>query len=151
MIAHLAGSPDEYNHRLRKAGIMEENNLTGYARIIGNALMPLNQHDVFRKKYSNCHKQFILDSPHWVSAALIVVHHGRLSVDGIGKEPADEFRRMIDDSDAYLEMSTYDFLAFAMKRLTLIGLLRRWLNHNMRIKRPLRLLTLYRIYHFLDS
>jgi hypothetical protein len=130
---------------------MEENKLTGYAGIIGNALMPLNKHDVFRKKYANCHKQFILNSPHWASAALIVVNHGRLSVDGIGKEPADKFRRMINDSDSYLEMSTYDFLAFAMKRLTLTGVLRRWLTRNMRMKRPLHLLTLYRIYSLLDS
>jgi len=135
----------------RKPGIMEGHKLTGDGGIIDNALMPLNTQDKFRKRYAHCHKQFILDSPHWTVAAVIVVDHGTLIVRGIAKEPLDPFRRFIHDSDAYLEMGLYDLLAFAMKRLTLAGILWRWFTHRIKVKRPLRLLKLYRIYSLLDA
>lgn len=120
--------------------------LTGYAQIVAHALMPLNGNAAFRRRYANVKRSFILNSPHWSKVAVVVVDHGSLQVLGLGKKPAAEFTDTVEAADAYLEMGTDTFLAFAMKRLSVAGVLKLWLGCAVRMRKPWRLITLYRLY-----
>ncbi|MDD5712687.1 MAG: hypothetical protein PHY31_08020 [Smithellaceae bacterium] len=128
--------------------MIEQDGLAGYAGIIGNALLPLNNLALFRKRYGRTNCRFILDSPYWLYAAGIVVDRGTLSVHGLRKDVAG-YMREIDESDGYVRMSTYDYLAFAGGRMSVATLIKRWFSGKIILAKPFRLLRLLRMYHIL--
>lgn len=118
--------------------------LAGYAGIIAKALLPLNSRDDFKKQCSGMSRRFILDSPHWSYAALIIVDRGTLSVQGFPKDVYG-YKQAIEKSDGYLQMSTYDYLAFVGKHMSPAALLKKWFVGQTKVLRPFSLLRLLRI------
>ena len=133
---------------MKDSPISTAGGLAGYAAIIGNALLPLNGLDDFKSRYARVSCRFLLDSPHWSYAALIAIDRGTLSVGGVGKD-LPGFTEAVKSSDGYVRMSTYDYLAFAGRRMGIAALSIKWLTGRITLLRPLHLIRLFRIYRLL--
>ena len=88
----------------------------GFAGLLNNVLNPLNENEYFKTKFSDTKVKILINAWNANFAALIIIDEGKLQVESIPNEPKDDLNKEKIGWDAYVEMDTQTFLAFAMKR-----------------------------------
>ena len=117
----------------------------GFAGLLNNVLNPLNENEHFKNKFSETKVNILINAWNANFAALIIISEGRLRVESIPNKPKDYLSQEKVGWDAYVEMDTQTFLAFAMKRLSLIGLAKKIITRKVKLKGLFKLLILMKI------
>ena len=117
----------------------------GFAGLLNNVLNPLNENEYFKTKFSDTKVKILINAWNANFAALIIIDEGKLRVESIPNESKDDLKKEKIGWDAYVEMDTQTFLAFAMKRLSLIGLAKKVITRKVKLKGLFKLLTLMKI------
>jgi hypothetical protein len=126
------------------------NNISGFAAIFYNALMPLNDLADFKIRFGNTNKRYMIDSPYWISAARISIDHGTLLVEGVCKTSEGIFLEERSQCDAYINMPMNLLLAFAGGQAGIFAVALRWLLGSVEVKGHFSLfglLILFKFFH----
>jgi hypothetical protein len=111
-----------------------ENIPMGYAGIISNILFPLNDNPRFQNHFRHKNLKFLLNSPDWVYAALVIIEKGTIRVEGIKNKPAENICRSTLLWDGYLEMDILLYSAVLTRRISLMKMAKAWLKGKIRLK-----------------
>ena len=128
-----------------------ENTPAGYAGIVSNILFPLNENRKFQRHFRNKNLKFLLNSPGWVYAALVIIEHGTIRLEGIKNKPAENIHRDVLHWDGYLEMDTLLYSAVLTKRKSLMEMAKAWLKGEIKLKGMLSLPDLIRLFRCLSK
>jgi hypothetical protein len=125
-----------------------ENNISGYAAIFYNALMPLNDREDFKMQYGAINKSYMIDSPYWEQAVNIIINHGEILVKGVSKVTEDRFLKEKSTCNAYISMPMQLLLAFVNKQLGIFNMASHWLMRNIEMRGHIQLFGLLRLFYF---
>lgn len=129
----------------------EVKKVRGFAGLLNNVLASLNENEKFKKDFSNKNVKILINARNANFAALIIINEGKLIVESIPNKPIDNLKKKKVGWDSYVEMDTQIFLAFAMKRLSLIGMLKKVITRKVKLKGLLKLLVLMKIMKLLSE
>ncbi len=130
---------------------MEIKKVRGFAGLLNNVLISLNDNENFKKNFSDTNVKILINAGNANFAALIIINGGNLKVESIPNKPFDNLKKEKVGWDAYVEMDTQTFLAFAMKRLSLIGMVKKVITRKVKMKGLLKLLILMKIMKLLSG
>jgi len=123
----------------------EMKKVRGFAGLLNNVLNPLNENEHFIRNFSDIKVNILINAWNANFAALIIINEGKLRVESIPNKPKDDLNQEKIGWDAYVEMDTQTFLAFAMKRLSLLGLTKKVITRKVKLKGLFKLLILMKI------
>lgn len=118
----------------------------GYAGMIINLLAPLRGLDSFKRLSGGMRKRFMIDSPYWRSAVMIVIDDGRLGLEEVAKSPQGGFITMVAGCDAFVEIPMPLLMAFVMGRTGIVRMSLHLLSGRIKAKGVLQLIHLLRIF-----
>ncbi len=121
----------------------------GFAGIINNALTPLKSSEKFQNKFQKKTLKFLLNARNVNYAALIVIDNGKLQIESIKNKPPENLRKKKVGWDGYLEMDTQTFLKLAMNRISILGVGKKWLVGNVKLKGIRKLIHLLKMFKML--
>lgn len=125
---------------------LEEKKLVrGFAGLLHTVLIPLNEKEKFRIKFADTQVKILINAYNVNYAALIIIDKGTVSVESIPNKPKENLKKDVIGWDAYLEMNTSVFLAFAMNRISLIGMVKLVLKREVKLKGLRKLLYLMQL------
>ncbi len=125
------------------------NKVRGFAGIIDNALTPLKTNLKFQTKFGKKSLKFLLNANNVNFAALITIDRGQIKVESIKNKPPENLQKKKVGWDGYLEMDTQTFLRMAMNRISLLGVAKKWLTGDVKMKGILKLLNLLKMFNSL--
>jgi hypothetical protein len=128
-----------------------ENAPFGYAGIVSNILFPLNDNPRFQRRFRHKNLKFLLNSPDWVYASLVIIEKGTIRVEGIKNKPAENIHRKALRWDGYLEMGIPLYSAVLTKRISLMKMAKAWLKGEVKLKGMLSLPYLIRLFRCLSK
>jgi len=123
----------------------------GFAGLIANVLKPLNENPNFNKTFESIQRKFLINATNLKYAAVITLEKGRITVESIQNKPAINLSKKKIGWDAYIAMEAHIFLALAMKKLSLIGILKKWIAKKIKMKGIIKLLIFLKILKFLEE
>ena len=123
----------------------------GYAGIVSNILFPLNDNPGFRRRFRRKNLRFLLNSPGWHYAALVIIEKGAIRVEGIKNKPEENIRRDVLGWDGYLEMDILLYSAVLTRRISLMEVAKAWLKGEIRLKGILSLPDLIGLFRCLSK
>lgn len=121
----------------------------GFAGLIAKVLEPLNDNPDFKKKYQNKEKMFVLNADNLNHAAVIILKDGQITVKSVPNKPKSNLKKKKLDWDGYLSMDSQIFLALAMDRLSLFGVVKKFLTGKVKMKGMTKLITLLKIFNLI--
>ncbi|MEJ2251373.1 MAG: hypothetical protein P8Y97_17190, partial [Candidatus Lokiarchaeota archaeon] len=124
-------------------------NAPGFAGIIQKALDPLNFNSKFKNQFLDTHTNILLNAYNLNYAALISINQGQIIVKGIKNKPKINLNKNALGWDAFLEMDSSIFLALAMNRLSLFGIIKYWIQSKIKMKGLRKLLVLMKVFKLL--
>ena len=125
------------------------NKVRGFAGIIDNSLAPLKTNLKFQTKFGKKSLKFLLNANNVNFAALITIDRGQIKVESIKNKPPENLQKKNVGWDGYLEMDTQTFLRIAMNRISILGVAKKWLSGNVKMKGILKLLNLLKMFNSL--
>lgn len=128
---------------------LDMNKVRGFAGIIDNALTPLKTKCKFQTKFGKKSLKFLLNANNVNFAALITIDRGQIKVESIKNKPPENLQKKKLRWDGYLEMDTQTFLRMAMNRISILGVAKKWLSGNVKMKGILKLLNLLKMFNLL--
>jgi hypothetical protein len=131
-------APDRYKFR-------------GYAGIIRNTMTALNDNADFRRRYARVSRRFLFNSPHWQYAALVDIDKGAVRVDAVANQPVGDLSRAVLRWDGFVEMESGLFLALLTRRCSMIGVMRKWLAGEIKLRGWRNLFLLWDLSHILTN
>lgn len=130
---------------------LENKRIRGFAGLIANALLPLNQNKQFKEKFANTNIKILLNAVNVNFAALIIIERGMLKVESIPNKPKQNLKKKNLGWDASLTLNTQTFLALAMERLSMFELGLRILRGKVKVRGIRKLLVLKKILSLLNQ
>ena len=128
---------------------MINSNARGFAGLIKNIMEPLNGNPDFEEKFKKVNKKFLINAPNLHYAAIISVNRGNLKVESIPNKPESNLSKKKIHWDGLISMDSQIFLALAMNRISMVGIIVKWISKKVTMKGILNLLTLLKIFNFL--
>jgi hypothetical protein len=128
--------------------ITNGNNISGFAVIFYNALLPLNDLADFKIKFGNINTRYMIDSPFWGSAVRIIIAHGTLHVEGVAKTTKRVFLEEKSKCDAYINMPMNLLLAFASGQIGIFVVGLHWLTGSVEVRGHFYVFGLLRLFDF---
>jgi hypothetical protein len=123
----------------------------GFAALVNSVLTPLNNNKKFKEKFSHIHAKILLNITNLKFAALIIIEYGIVRVKSIPNKPKENLKKQKVRWNSFLEMDTQTFLAIAMKRLSLLGVVKKWLAGEIKTRGIRKLIVLLKIFRFLTN
>ncbi len=123
----------------------------GFAGLIANVLKPLNENPNFNKTFKKIQRKFLINATNLKYAAVITLEKGIITVESIQNKPTNNLSKKKIGWDAYIAMEAQIFLALAMKKLSLIGILKKWIAKKIKMKGIRKLLIFLKILKFLEE
>ena len=123
----------------------------GFAGLIANVLKPLNENPNFNKVFKEIQRKFLINATNLKYAAIITLEKGSITVESIQNKPTNNLTKKKIGWDAYIAMDAQIFLAIAMKKLSLIGILKKWITKKIKIRGITKLLIFLKILKFLEE
>ncbi|MFX1601485.1 MAG: hypothetical protein ACFFB6_12895 [Promethearchaeota archaeon] len=134
------------------ADIKEENNrIRGFGGLINSVLVPLNENKKFQEKFREIDAKILLNASNLNYAALIIIDHGSVKVKSIPNKPKTNLKKKIFGWNAFLEMNTQTFLAIAMRRISMLGIVKIWLTRKIKMRGIRTLLLLLKMFNLLTD
>lgn len=134
-------------------GEIEENDkrIRGFAGLINSVLSPLNDNKSFKEKFSNINTKILINAVNLNFAALIIIDFGTVRVESIPNKPKSNLNKKNLGWNAFLEMDTQTFLAIAMNRISLFGVMKMWITGKIKMRGLRKLLILLKMIKFLTK
>ena len=129
----------------------ENKKIRGFAVLINSILLPLNENRKFKEKFGKINVKILLNASNLNYAAIIIVDKGLVRVESIPNKPKDNLKKRKIGWNSYLEMDTQIFLAIAMNRLSLVGVAKKWLTREIKMRGIRKLIVLLKIFRFLTN
>ena len=129
----------------------ENKKIRGFALLINSILIPLNDNRKFQEQFEKYNIKILLNASNLNHAAIIIIDKGLLRVESIPNKPKENLKKRKVGWDAFLEMDTQTFLALAMNRLSLLGVTKKWLTREVKMRGIRKLLILLKIFRFLTN
>jgi len=123
----------------------------GFAGLIANVLKPLNENPNFNKVFEEIQRKFLINATNLKYAAIITIEKGNITVESIQNKPTNNLTKKKIGWDAYIAMDAQLFLAIVMKKLSLIGIFKKWIAKKIKIKGITKLLIFLKILKFLEE
>ena len=134
------------------ADINKENNrIRGFAGLINSVLVPLNENKKFQEKFRETDAKILLNASNLNYAALIIIDHGSVKVKSIPNKPKKNLKKKKIGWNSYLEMDTQTFLAIAMRRISILGVVKMWLTRKIKMRGIRKLLILLKMFKLLTN
>ena len=124
-------------------------NARGFAGLIKNIMEPLNGNPDFEQKFKKVDKIFLINAPNLHHAAIISINKGNLKVQSVPNKPESNLSKKKIHWDGLISMDSQIFLALAMNRISMVGIIVKWISKKVTMKGILNLLTLLKIFNFL--
>ena len=121
----------------------------GFAGLIKNIMEPLNGNPDFEEKFKKVNKKFLINAPNLHHAAIISINKGNLKVQSVPNKPESNLSKKKIHWDGLISMDSQIFLALAMNRISMVGIIVKWISKKVTMKGILNLLTLLKIFNFL--
>jgi hypothetical protein len=125
-----------------------DNNISGYAAIFYNSLMPLNGHGDFKLRYGTMGKTYMIDSPYWKNAVRIIIDHGAILVKGVNKNSKDDFLEEKSQCHAYINMPMQLLLAFVNGQASIFRVILFWLRGHIKLRGYFYIVGLLTLFNF---
>jgi hypothetical protein len=148
---HKTNKNKEFSSDSMVESNQENKKIRGFALLINSILAPLNDNRKFQEKFGNVHAKILLNASNLNHAAIIIIDEGKLRVESIPNQPKENLKKRKIGWNAFLEMDTQIFLALAMNRLSLIGVAKKWLTREVKMRGIRKLLILLKIFRFLAN
>ncbi|TET01248.1 MAG: hypothetical protein E3J90_03335 [Promethearchaeota archaeon] len=123
----------------------------GFAGLIANVLKPLNENPNFNKAFKEIQRKFLINATNLKYAAIITLEKGSITVESIQNKPTNNLTKDKIGWDAYIAMDAQVFLAIAMKKLSLLGILKKLIEKKIKIRGITKLLIFLKILKFLEE
>ena len=123
----------------------------GFAGLIANVLKPVNENPDFKKTFKEIQRKFLINATNLKYAAIITLEEGSITVESIQNKPTNNLTKKKIGWDAYIAMDAQIFLAIAMKKLSLIGILKKWIAKKIKMRGITKLLIFLKILKFLEE
>jgi hypothetical protein len=124
-------------------------NARGFAGLIKNLMEPLNGNPDFEVKFRKVKKKFLINAPNLQYAAILTVNEGKLKVESVPNKPDSNLSKEKIHWDGYISMDSQIFLALAMNRISMMGIIVKWISKKVTMKGILNLLIVLKIFNFL--
>ena len=121
----------------------------GFAGLIKNIMEPLNSNPEFEQKFKKINIKFLINAPNLHYAAILSVNEGNLKVESVPNKPESNLSKKKIHWDGFISMDSQIFLALAMNRISMMGIIVKWISKKVTMKGILNLLTLLKIFNFL--
>jgi hypothetical protein len=128
---------------------MINSNARGFAGLIKNIMEPLNGNPDFEEKFKKVNKKFLINAPNLHHAAIVSVNKGNLKVQSVPNKPESNLSKKKIHWDGLISMDSQIFLALAMNRISMMGIIVKWISKKVTMKGIVNLLTLLKIFNFL--
>ncbi|MBY8989284.1 MAG: hypothetical protein KGD58_00890 [Candidatus Lokiarchaeota archaeon] len=129
----------------------ENKKIRGFAVLINSILLPLNENRKFKEKFGKFNVKILLNASNLNYAAIIMVDKGLVRVESIPNKPKENLKKRKIGWNSYLEMDSQTFLAIAMNRLSLVGVAKKWLTREIKMRGIRKLIILLKIFRFLTN
>jgi hypothetical protein len=129
--------------------LMINSNARGFAGLIKNIMEPLNGNPDFEEKFKKVNKKFLINAPNLHHAAIVSVNKGNLKVQSVPNKPESNLSKKKIHWDGLISMDSQIFLALAMNRISMMGIIVKWISKKVTMKGIVNLLTLLKIFNFL--
>jgi len=129
----------------------EQDKIRGFAGLINSVLVPLNENKKFQEKFRDKDAKILLNASNLNYAALIIIDHGSVNVKSIPNKPKANLKKKKVGWNAFLEMDTQTFLAIAMRRISMLGVAKLWLNRKVQLRGLRKLLLLLKMFKLLTN
>ena len=123
----------------------------GFAGLLENIMNPLNENSSFKEKFKNTQRKFLINATNLNYAALIIINKGQLSVKSVPNKPKSNLKKKSIGWDGLVSMDTQTFLAFAMKRISIIKLGLKWIFGPVQIKGIFKLFPMMKLFALLQE
>ncbi len=123
----------------------------GFAGLINNVMGSLNDNAKFQETFRKTQCKFLLNASNLNYAALITIDRGNLIIQSVPNKPKSNLNKKNIKWDGFISMDSQTFLAFAMKRLSLIKLALKWISGDVKLKGLFKVLPLLKIFHILTE
>ena len=128
-----------------------EQNARGFAALIKIIMEPLNLNPEFKDKFKNLNRKYLINASNLNHAAIISVKQGVLKVQSIPNKPNSNLKKKNIGWDGYISMDSQIFLALAMNRISIVGIVLKFLVGKVKMRGILKLLSLLSIFEFLKK
>ncbi|MBY9015345.1 MAG: hypothetical protein KGD68_06600 [Candidatus Lokiarchaeota archaeon] len=123
----------------------------GFAGLIAKLVEPLNENPNFRNKFNKIQRKFLINATNLNYAAILSIEKGTITVESIPNKPVNNLIKKKLGWDGYIAMDTQLFLALVSKRLSLMGMLKKWISGDITMKGITKLLVFLKILKFLEE
>jgi len=123
----------------------------GFAGVIYNQLMPLNDIEKFKGKYKETDLKILLNAKDGRHAALIIIDKGTLDVEGIPNKDKDALKKDVLGWEGKLETTTPIFLDLATGKLSTMGVLGKIITRKIKLKGMKKVMVLIDLFTILDE
>jgi hypothetical protein len=124
-------------------------NARGFAGLLKNIMEPLNSNPDFEQKFKKINKKFLINAPNLHYAAILSVNGGSLKVESVPNKPESNLSKKKIHWNGFISMDSQIFLALAMNRISMMGIIVKWISKKVTMKGIVNLLTLLKIFNFL--
>ncbi len=129
----------------------EKQEARGFAGLLKNVLMPVNDKEDFKKKFAKTRVKILVNAVNVNYAALINIDSGTVVVTSIPNKPEENLNKEVAGWDAYLGMDSSVFLRFAMKRISLVGMGKLILKGEVKVKGIRKLMYMMKLMKILTE
>ncbi|MHA1147255.1 MAG: hypothetical protein ACTSR8_03325 [Promethearchaeota archaeon] len=123
----------------------------GFAGLISNLMLPLNEKSQFKEKFKATNKKFLINATNLNHAALVIIKNGSIIVHSIPNKPKSNLKKKITNWDGFISMDSQIFISLAMNKISLLGLALKILTGKVKMKGILKLFKLLKIFDILKE
>ena len=122
----------------------------GFAGLIARIMEKLNDNPDFKESFKNVNRKYILNATNLDWAAFIEINNGTIKVRSVPNKPRENLKKKVLDWDGFLEMDSRLFLKIALKRISFLKIGFKWITGKIKMKGITKLLTLLKIFNYLE-
>ncbi|MFX0070498.1 MAG: hypothetical protein ACFFAO_05340 [Candidatus Hermodarchaeota archaeon] len=123
----------------------------GFAGLIANIMEPLNDNPDFKKTFRKSKRKILINASNLDFAALLTIDHGTLKVQSVPNKPKSNLKKKTTGWDGFVSMDTMTFLAFAMKRISILKISSMMLTGKVKMRGLLKLIPMLKLFKILSS
>ncbi|MBD3187050.1 hypothetical protein GF325_09500 [Candidatus Bathyarchaeota archaeon] len=123
----------------------------GFAGMLARQVEAINQNPAFKEDFIDQDElKFLLIAHDQEHAAILIIDHGQILVEGVKQDSKESISRDVLGWDAMVAASMQTYLELALGRLSFIRLGLKVIKGEVKVKKPLKLLKLQRIFEYLS-
>ncbi len=126
--------------------------LKGFAKIVAQQVEPLNTIEKFMQDFKDKELKILLNAKDGKYAALLVIEHGKIYVEGIENEPKSNIKKEVVGWDGLLETKTQTFVdLLGGENLSMGSIIWKILTFRIKIKSIKNVLVLLQLFQYGDE